>query len=304
LSKTSNTSPEPVEIDISEKPGFFRQWGALLVNEFNKTLREPMAFRVGLAQSVLFALIMGAIYFGLGHDENSIQNRAGALFFVVVNSLFGGLTGPFRNVLIEMRIFMYHNREGLYSTVPFVLAKFIVLVPEIIFCNAVYISIFYFMVKLQFVGTNIALFFMLVWVIGITTVSLGLFILYLFEDPAVAQTVFPMFFVPMMIFSGFYANSNAIPDYFIWAEYISLIKYGFNVAANVEFTGLVIKCSASELATYNGVCPYTKGEDWLSFRGLDKLNVWESVVILIFFMIFYLTLGTLILKGRMKGKKY
>jgi len=295
--------PPAVKIDNSERPGILRQFGILVSNEFGKSIKEPNAFRTSLIQVVLIGVIMGIIYWDLGHDQASIQNRAGALFFLIANALFGGLTGPFRNVLIEQRIFFYHNQEGLYSTIPYCLAKFICVMPEIFIANAIFVSIFYFMVRLQLVATNIILFYVIDILVGWTTLGFGSFILYIFDDPAVAQTIFPIFFVPMMIFSGFYANSNSTPIYFIWAPYLSIIKYGFNCVANIEFTNNNFTCTASELKDYGGACPYTKGEQWLNFRGLNQLTVWQCVIILIAFMFAYFIIGVIRMKYRVLSKK-
>jgi len=300
---TKKKSPPPCVIDTSDRPGFFKQLQKLLVNEFNKSIKEPNAFRATLIQVILISLIMGVIYLNLGHTQASIQDRAGALFFLIANALFGGLSGPFRNVLIEQRIFFYHNQEGLYSTVPFVIAKYVVLLPEILIGNSIFVTIFYFMVKLQLVGSKIVLFYVVEAVTGWTALSFGTFILYVFDDPAVAQTVFPIFFIPMMIFSGFYANAKTTPVYFIWAEYLSLLKYGFNSVARIEFENNTFYCTDAELKNYGGVCPFTKGEDWLNFRGLNVLEFWECMVILVAFIVFYLAIGSIILKGRVRARK-
>jgi len=281
---TKKKSPPPCVIDTSDKPGFFRQLQMLILNEFNKSLKEPNAFRATIIQVIVISLIMGIIYLNLKHTQASIQDRAGALFFLIANSLFGGLSGPFRNVLIEQRIFFYHNQEGLYSTIPFVIAKYVVLLPEILIGNSIFVTIFYFMVDLQRVPGKIVLFYIVETVTGWTALSFGTFILYVFDDPAVAQTVFPIFFIPMMIFSGFYANSKTTPVYFIWAEYLSLLKYGFNSVARIEFENNTFYCTDEELKNYGGVCPFTKGEDWLEFRGLNKLEFWECMVILVAFI--------------------
>jgi len=275
----------------------------LIINEFRKSIKEPNAFRATLIQVILISLIMGVIYLNVGHTQASIQDRAGALFFLVANALFGGLTGPFRNVLIEQRIFFYHNHEGLYSTVPYVIAKYLVLLPEILIGNSIFVTIFYFMVGLQNVAVNIVLFYVVEVVIGWTALSFGTFILYVFDDPAVAQTVFPIVFIPMMIFSGFYANSATIPVYFIWAPYLSILKYGFNSVALIEFDNNTFYCTADELSNYGGVCPFTTGEQWISFRGLDQITVWECMVVTVAFIFFYLTIGAIVLKSRVRSKK-
>jgi len=41
---------------------------------------------------LIFALIVGAIYYQLKRDEYGIQNRVGVFFFLVMNMIFGNLS--------------------------------------------------------------------------------------------------------------------------------------------------------------------------------------------------------------------
>ena len=49
----------------------------------------------------------------------------------------------------------------------------------------------------------------------------------MFSDRQLAATLTPVLVIPFALFSGFFLNSNQIPNYLIWVEYVSLFKYGF-----------------------------------------------------------------------------
>lgn len=38
-----------------------------------------------------------------------------------------------------------------------------------------------------------------------------------------------------MLFSGFFLNTASVPDYFIWLEHVSFVKYAFGGAGNAIF---------------------------------------------------------------------
>lgn len=57
----------------------------------------------------------------------------------------------------------------------------------------------------------------------------------LFPDPKMAIGMMPTFFVPLLIFSGFYGNSDDIWPGLAWIEYISPFKYGFSSHVRNEF---------------------------------------------------------------------
>lgn len=300
-SKQKRKTPPLQEKKIRKTADFWRQFGTLLGVEFTKAIKEPRAIRAGLIQSIISSLIMGIIYLNLGFDQDSIQNRGGALFFICINALFGGMFVPFRNILIERRILFFHLQEGLYHCLAPYLAKFLINVPETIIVNLIGGTIFYFMVHLQYIAAKVFIFYGLIILTSITAISMGNFLMFAFQDPTIAQTIMPMLFVPMMVFSGFYSNNKAVPVYFIWAPYISLIQYSFASIAINEFTGLHFTCTKDELKQYNGVCPYNTGEDYLNFRELQNLAIWENVIVLASYLLFYLVLGFIILKGRAKA---
>ena len=47
-----------------------------------------MTTYVQLIQTIFIALLVGSIYFQIGDDQGSIQDRVGALFFVMTNQAF------------------------------------------------------------------------------------------------------------------------------------------------------------------------------------------------------------------------
>ncbi len=61
--------------------------------------------------------------------------------------------------------------------------------------------------------------------------------------------------IPLMLLGGLFVNNGSIPDYIIWAKYLSPFKYAFAIVCNTEFSGLTFTCSANEAK--NGTCPYT-----------------------------------------------
>ena len=68
----------------------------------------------------------------------------------------------------------------------------------------------------------------------------------LFPDINVAMAVMPMFLLPLMVFSGFFVQSDSIPVYFRWIQWISPMHYGFVALCLNEFTGLNIYCTESQ----------------------------------------------------------
>ena len=56
--------------------------------------------------------------------------------------------------------------------------------------------------------------------------SYALIVGSIFSDKQVAMTLIPVVVTPLMLFAGYFANSNNIPIYLKEFEYISFFKYG------------------------------------------------------------------------------
>ena len=70
----------------------------------------------------------------------------------------------------------------------------------------------------------------------------------------IAMAMVPILFIPLMLFGGFFLNTNNIPVWIFWLKYFSLFKYGFEIAVLNEFKGLHFTCTASEQV--GGHCQY------------------------------------------------
>jgi hypothetical protein len=86
--------------------------------------------------------------------------------------------------------------------------------------------------------------------------------------------------LPLLLFSGFFANSNTLPVYLSWIQYISPIKYGFVGLCENEFQGQNFKN-----------CP--PNEDCSGERALKQLGLENGLSILvniIFILVIYFAL--------------
>jgi hypothetical protein len=55
-----------------------------------------------------------------------------------------------------------------------------------------------------------------------------------------ANVLAPVVMIVLMLFGGFYVNTANIPDYFVFLEYISFVKYSF--AGSMPFPGVYEHC--------------------------------------------------------------
>ena len=68
-------------------------------------------------------------------------------------------------------------------------------------------------------------------------VSLGLFGGCVFSNMKVAQGVMPQRILPFMMFAGFFTNRDSIPSWIAWMEYLSPMKYFYEIVITNEYEG-------------------------------------------------------------------
>jgi len=293
-----------LNIPVLRRADRYVQFRELLKRNVQQITRDPRAAKAGVAQALFISLIMGVLYLQMGHDQASIQDRAGALFFGAIFLMFGGMMTPLALFTVERKQFLFQYMEALFTPGIYYLCKTLPEFIPIIFNTTIFTIIFYFMLGLLPGADHFFLFWVIANVLVMSAQAFSFFMASCIPDLGILMTVFPIFFFPQMIFSGFYLNSSSTPVYFIWVEYLSLVKYSFRPMCNNEFQGQAFYCSTSELQASKGICPYTLGDQWLTFEDLNNFPIFGDILIIILFIIayhaggFYFTRRTAILSTK------
>jgi len=151
--------------------------------------------------------------------------------------------------------------------------------------------------------------------------SLGLVLTLIIYDPGLVQRIQPLILLPLMVFAGFFVNSNSIPVWLSWLQAISPLKYAFRATMNIVLSGQTLYCQTGDLrpipflpqflntsidpmisvlnATSSAlICPITQGEQELSLLGMSGYSYWIDIIILAGMMLFLFILGFLLLVFR------
>jgi ABC-type multidrug transport system ATPase subunit len=105
--------------------------------------RNYGAFVAKIVFNIFFGLIIGGIYSNIGHSQESIQNRRGCLFFIMINQNFGSVTGVL-NSFPKEKVIVDRERAGrAYNTLSYFVAKVLVEMPVNLIPVVVYDCIAY-----------------------------------------------------------------------------------------------------------------------------------------------------------------
>ena len=250
-----------------EQSAFLVQLMILSRRAFNHVLRNPIIFKARAGQSVFMSLIIGFVYWNLDTDQTSIQDRSGALFFLITNSIMGNMMPILSVFSSERAVFIREHSSGLYSLRSYFFSKILVEMPFNIVLPVIFATIVYFLCGFQ---GNYAKFMAATVVCCNCGAVLGIFAGSLFSELTMALNIVPVLFLPLMLFSGFMINTNSIPVYFDWIKWCSPIKYGFEAVMRIEFTDdLVLYCKPDQYINNGTTCPITSGDQVIREYGFS-----------------------------------
>lgn len=83
------------------------------------------------------------------------------------------------------------------------------------------------MIGLTSTAEQFFLFVLAVIALTLSGASLGLLIGSMFSNQQTASALAPLIFVPFTMVGGLFKNMAQLPDWIVWLQYISPIKYGF-----------------------------------------------------------------------------
>jgi len=242
---------------------------------FKNAWRNKLMLKGRFAQTLFLSILMGLIYLQLGTDQRGIQDREGSLFFVAVNGIMTSTMGVLSIFAAEKVVFIREFESGLYRLPAYFLSRTFVEFPFNVIFPLIGGTILYWIIGFQDVASKYVTMVFTMVILENCGTALGIFVASFFAEIAVALAVVPMFLMPLMIFSGFFVNSQTSPAFLNWIKYISPMKYAFVALIKNEFTGLTLHCNADQLTPIqvNGtsvlICPKTNGAQVITVLGFD-----------------------------------
>uniref|UniRef100_A0A8C9TML9 ATP-binding cassette, sub-family G (WHITE), member 2b n=1 Tax=Scleropages formosus TaxID=113540 RepID=A0A8C9TML9_SCLFO len=190
-------------------------------------LRNPQTSYAQLILNIIFAVLVGLIYFQIPHTlPEALQNRIGAFFFLIINMVFGNLSAV-ELFINERALFIHENSSGYYRTSVYFLSKvFADLVPNRIVPVFIFSSIAYYMMGLKTDVEAFLLFALTMSLVSLSAVGLAFLVSASVSSFAMANILIALPFVFMMVFGGFLVNLNSMLSWMSWMKWASIFRYG------------------------------------------------------------------------------
>ena len=229
------------------------------------------------------------VFLNLPLDQTGISRRFSSAFFISVNQGVYAAYAALTSFPLERVVVLRERQAGMYQTLPYYLAKFLVELPIQLFFPLLFTNIIYWMIDYEITAKKYFHFLILIELCSQCAISLGLFCAAISPKLSVATIITPLAMEIFRLFGAFFNSPVPLPNWLIWIQGFSFVTFTFTGIARNELTGREFYCLPTQLV--GGVCPTTTGEVAMEKFHLWDLDPYQCELILLGMIIIYRVLA-------------
>lgn len=282
---------------------WYQQFAAVFARSVKTTVREPMVVRVRLVQAIILSLILGLIYLQLNLDQEGVQNINGVLFLMLINMTITNMMGVLNSFPLETPIFLREYGIGLYRVDIYFICKCLAELPSFLMIPVVFSAITYWMVGLYNTVEAFFIFTGVIVLVANISVSFGYIVSAGVNSVSTALAIAPPLMIPLIMFGGFFLNSDSVPVYFIWLEYLSWFKYANELLTVNQWENIdSLECDGNSTSPVDS-CHYHNGHQVIKYLNYDEDNLWRNIGVLLAMLVGYRLIAFFVLFVRARRSK-
>ncbi|KAK4996086.1 FAD-dependent urate hydroxylase [Elasticomyces elasticus] len=256
-----------------KRSGLVRQFVILSRRTWRNLYRNPLLLLTHYATSILLAVLLGALFYGLTDNLAGFQNRLGFLFFLLALCGFSCLTS-LQTFGQERLLFMRERGKGYYSVFPYYLAKVLFdIIPLRVLPVMIMGAIVYPMTGLTPAWAEFWKFMLFLVLFNLAASSVVMCVgILLGSNAGVANLVGVLVMLFSLLFSGFLLNRESTGKGVRWLQKLSVFHYGFEglIVNEVRYLSLIDH--------KYGIDIEVPGSAILSTFGFDPLALWTDAI--------------------------
>ena len=190
--------------------------------------REPKVFLSRVLQNVVIALLTIAIYWDVGRQEERttyILDITGSIFFITIFQMISPFFSTNMTFQIERPVFLREQAAKMYSISAYFTSKNIIEVPLTILLPLIMLCLVYWSIGYAPGADNFFMFYVALLFLNQAATGMGYFLSAICNNMVQASSLGPLLHIPMIQFSGLFANLGTISVAYRWLQWFSVMRY-------------------------------------------------------------------------------
>lgn len=288
----------PLEDDEDRRLPFWGQVNVLAHRNALRLLRDKMAFRLQVIQTLIFAFLLGSIFFQLELNQQGIPNFAGAFFYIVTDQVYAASMPGLCSVPVELPMVYREQEVGLYNVAAWFVAKNLCELPIQLILPVIELIPIYLLLG---IGQGVQVFLtmqLLLIAMNSCCVAFGYAVGCVCRRIDIAPIVGNIIIMPLLLLGGLFVNSDAVPYLLRWIEHITPFKYGYYGFMRIFWQSVsAIECNPQEEN-----CWARSGADVLAKYNIVDRPVWHDIATLLMLGIAFRVAGLVALQLTVRRK--
>jgi len=251
--------------------------------------RIPLLNIARVIQTIVLALLIGMTFFRLENDQDGIQNRLGAIYFMIITQIFGNAMNVVLSFSEERAHYMMERQNNVYGVIDYFVAKTLVDIPNTALVSFVFAAMVYPMIGFAATWEQFWIFALVMVCLAFNGQSLGLIVGSAVKEKKMATILAPCVISPFILFTPYAMEERHIPDVLMWLKVISPFWWSFSALSVNEFNGLDLRCTDPQKlviqlpghSEFSKLCGFMHGEQVLLRFRMDDAKISDSICMLL-----------------------
>lgn len=198
-------------------------------------MRDKVLLKGRVMQVIVISLLSSSLFYNLGVSLVDARTFFGLCFLIVLFVNFGGF--PQLPLTLEAKkVWFKHRSNGFYPAYAQGLAMSLAQLPLSLIESIIISLIMYFMVGFYRDAAYFFTFMFIAFTVSLTSSALFRFLACVSPDAVIANAIGGLLLVTLIISSGFAILRTDIPDWMIWAYWVSPFAWALRAFAINELT--------------------------------------------------------------------
>jgi ABC-type multidrug transport system ATPase subunit len=278
------------------------QTAVLFTRGVLNTVRDALTVTGLLTESVVIAVAIGAIFYNLGGSAGDLVSRTSLAYLVGSLQTYQFLVFSIYCLCAELAVYDHEAADGMYGVLPYVAARYAVLLPQMLIFPTLFSIIVYYMSNLRDDAASLGIFIAVMFAVHMIGFSLAFVCVAAQRSFAQASLMANSIYTFFGLVSGLLVQLQSVPIWLGWIKSISFLNFSFRILVATELRGRSW-CPDALRAQGAAACEALDGDATLQRLGV-KPQVWDAAVALAvnFVVLVALAVAVLALRPRIAAR--